>query len=119
MSRHNRRRVRGGRKASNYPSRPFESDSCSFSTTPLESSSNPYTLSRTLSTSRLALSASTRLWYNRWNAWQARDRRQCQEIAKLEAGKRRLFGEDDGSDRDDILCVRMLEYFGGLDFIEP
>ena len=64
--------------------------------------------------------ASAYLWHNRWLAWQARERRQRQqESARIEIEKRRIFGEPDGSgDEDEELCVRMLDYFGGLDFIK-
>ncbi|KAK2747706.1 hypothetical protein FQN55_004876 [Onygenales sp. PD_40] len=55
-------------------------------------------------------------WHNRYTAWQNRERRQIQEAAKLEAEQFRLFGGEPG---DDVgLCYRMLEYFGGLDYID-
>ena len=57
-------------------------------------------------------------------AWQARERRQREEQANLEAEKRRIFGASDDGDStsngdDEDLCKKMLEYFGGLDFIDP
>ena len=53
-------------------------------------------------------------------AWQVRERRQREEAEKLEKEKRRIFGEaSDGGEEDERLCVKMMEYFGGLDFIEP
>lgn len=60
-----------------------------------------------------------RHWHNRYLAWQTRERRQREERLALEAEKRRIFGEDDkeGEGEDDGLCERMMEYFGGLDFI--
>ena len=51
-------------------------------------------------------------------AWQIRERRQQEERADLVAEKRRIFGDDDGCGEDDVLCVKMLEYFDGLDFID-
>lgn len=71
--------------------------------------------------SRTGLSA--RHWHNRYMAWQARERRQREEQANLEAEKRRIFGTPDNghstfSGEDDELCTKMLEYFGGLDFID-
>ncbi|KKZ66504.1 hypothetical protein EMCG_07748 [[Emmonsia] crescens] len=55
-------------------------------------------------------------WQNRYAAWQNRERRQIQEAGKLEAEQFRLFGGEPG---DDVaLCYRMLEYFGGLDYID-
>jgi len=54
--------------------------------------------------------------HNRYVAWQSRDGRQRQEAANLEAEQCRLFGGEPG---DDVaLCYRMLEYFGGLDYID-
>ena len=54
--------------------------------------------------------------HNRYIAWQNRERRQREEAAKLEAEQCRLFGGEPG---DDVaLCYRMLEYFGGLDYID-
>ena len=118
MSRHNRRRHRGGHKSSNSP-RTFDVDSDLSFPSAIEPSPNlllPFGPQLGSSTTRS--NASTRHWYNRWTAWQARERRQRAESASLAAEKRRLFGEDDGSGEDDILCIRMLEYFGGLDFID-
>ncbi|PGH28190.1 hypothetical protein AJ80_00080 [Polytolypa hystricis UAMH7299] len=55
-------------------------------------------------------------WHNRYMAVQAWERRQREEAAKLEAEQCRLFGGEPG---DDVaLCHRMLEYFGGLDYID-
>jgi len=55
-------------------------------------------------------------WQNRYTAWQARDKAQIEEAAKLEAEQIKLFGGEPG---DDVgLCYRMLEYFGGLDYID-
>ena len=65
-------------------------------------------------------------------AWQAREKRQREESARLQAEKTRIFGwggvagvagaeaeEADGDVvEDEELCEKMLEYFGGLDFIE-
>ena len=48
--------------------------------------------------------------------WQSRSQRQIEEAAKLEREQIKLFG---GVPGDDVgLCYRMLEYFGGLDFID-
>jgi len=63
-------------------------------------------------------SVSARQWHNRYTAWQARERRQREESAALEAEKCRIFGESDGTGEDEGLCLKMLEYFGGLDFID-
>ncbi|EGD90857.1 hypothetical protein H112_01442 [Trichophyton rubrum D6] len=78
---------------------------------------------------------SAQLWHNRYMAWHGRgsgassptsqqqqqqhqhQHQQGQEASdKLEAEQCRLFGGEPG---DDVaLCFRMLEFFGGLDFIE-
>lgn len=55
-------------------------------------------------------------WQHRYTAWQSRERQQRQEAAKLEAEQCRLFGGEPGDDVS--LCYRMLEYFGGLDYID-
>ena len=55
-------------------------------------------------------------WQNRYVAWQRRDKAQKDEAAKLEADRVRLFGGEPGD--DPTLCYRMLEFFGGLDFID-
>ena len=48
--------------------------------------------------------------------WQSRTQRQMEEAAKQEREQIKLFG---GVPGDDVgLCYRMLEYFGGLDFID-
>lgn len=47
---------------------------------------------------------------------QPRGRRQHTDMRSLEAEQYRLFGGEPG---DDVgLCYRMLEYFGGLDYID-
>lgn len=78
--------------------------SCS-STRPLDSSTYDY-----------IPIASAQRWHNRYTAWQSREEKQRQEAAKIEAEQCRLFGGEPG---DDVaLCYRMLEYFGGLDYID-
>jgi hypothetical protein len=53
---------------------------------------------------------------NLYSCWQTRTTRQLEEAAKLECEQIKLFG---GVPGDDVgLCYRMLEYFGGLDFID-
>jgi len=54
--------------------------------------------------------------HTHYTSWQIRERTQQEEAAKLEAEQIKLFG---GMPGDDVgLCYRMLEYFGGLDFID-
>lgn len=50
-------------------------------------------------------------WHLGYVAWQQRERR-----LQLEAEQFRLFGGEPGDDMS--LCYRMLEYFGGLDYID-
>jgi hypothetical protein len=53
---------------------------------------------------------------NIYTACQTRTQRQMEETAKLELERIKLFG---GVPGDDVgLCYRMLEFFGGLDFID-
>jgi hypothetical protein len=55
-------------------------------------------------------------WQNQYTAWQIYEETQRREAAKIEAEQCRLFGGEPG---DDVaLCYRMLEYFGGLDYID-
>lgn len=52
------------------------------------------------------------IWHLGYVAWQQRERR-----LQLEAEQFRLFGGEPGDEVD--LCYRMLEYFAGLDYINP
>ncbi|KAE8323421.1 hypothetical protein BDV39DRAFT_138306 [Aspergillus sergii] len=55
-------------------------------------------------------------WHYGYTTWQKRDRTLRLEALRLEAEQCRLFGGEPG---DDVgLCYRMLEYFGGLDYID-
>jgi len=114
MSRHNRRRTRGGHKDISILQRTFDNSV----TEPFASSSEPVTLTAPRVAPGGRSGASALQWHNRYMAWQVRERRQREESATLEAEKLRIFGEEDGTGEDEVLCVRMLEYFGGLDFID-
>ncbi|KAL4809177.1 hypothetical protein BDV18DRAFT_76287 [Aspergillus unguis] len=59
--------------------------------------------------------ASTRLY--RGLTWQDRELIVKPKTAMLETEQYRLFGGEPGDDMG--LCYRMLEYFGGLDYIDP
>jgi hypothetical protein len=53
---------------------------------------------------------------NLYACWQTRTTRQLEEAAELEREQIKLFG---GVPGDDVgLCYRMLEYFGGLDYLD-
>ncbi|KAI9369595.1 hypothetical protein BJX61DRAFT_136117 [Aspergillus egyptiacus] len=49
--------------------------------------------------------------------WEEHDHALKLEAAMLETEQYRLFGGEPGDDLS--LCYRMLEYFGGLDYIDP
>ncbi|KAJ5774906.1 hypothetical protein N7457_009802 [Penicillium paradoxum] len=55
-------------------------------------------------------------WHYGYMASQTRDRPLRLESSGLEAEQYRLFGGEPGDDVS--LCYRMLEYFGGLDYID-
>ena len=127
---HNRRRVRRPRSQNisihsdliNYhsldqfiisqpeiPSQPTAPDLCHTGAT------TNLALSKPDAPTRRRSDIPAKLWQNRYTAWRERDRVEKEHAAKLEAQQIQLFGGEPG---DDIgLCYRMLEYFGGLDYI--
>ncbi|EXJ66413.1 uncharacterized protein A1O5_10565 [Cladophialophora psammophila CBS 110553] len=61
-------------------------------------------------------SVASRHWYNRYVAWQNRDKAQRREAAKIEAEQIKLFGGEPG---DDVgLCYKMMEVFAGMNWID-
>jgi hypothetical protein len=134
MSRHNRRRTRGthNHKAYSLPSQlpPF-SLTTTIPTAPKQpplpspqhltpaSFRRPGGWSGTGAASSGGNALAARHWHNRCLAWQTRERRQRDERLALDAEKRRIFG-DAGTEgeEEDGLCERMMEYFGGLGFID-
>lgn len=117
MSRHNRRRTRGGHKPFNPP-HTFELTSLlpTSSSSPSAKLLAPSFLTHGTGTRRGDLTA--KHWQNRYIAWQAKDKKQVEERAKLAVEKKRMFGGESDEGDEEGLCSRMLEYFGGLDFIE-
>lgn len=115
MSRHNRRRTRGSHKAQHSSFLQYESNALP-SLCAVDSPNDPK-LSVPKHPRRNDLSA--RHWHNRYLAWQVRERRQREEREKLRAEQKRIFGGDsqDGDDEEG-LCVRMMDYFVGLDYLE-
>ncbi|KAK9598499.1 hypothetical protein V6Z90_003032 [Aspergillus fumigatus] len=112
--RHNRRRTR--QRCRNRSSRVDSSDSSPPSTN-FFGSNVPSTYC--VSKSRAACSSLDRFpipfaqtWHHGYLGGQVRERKSL-----LEAEQYRLFGGEPGDDVD--LCYRMLEYFGGLDYIDP
>lgn len=55
-------------------------------------------------------------WHFGSTAWQIREGTLQREADGLESEQYRLFGGEPGDDVS--LCYRMLEYFGGLDYID-
>ena len=109
MSRHNRRRTRGGQKAFNIPHNNF--DIPSFPTTEA-----PPKLLAPRHLRRNEISA--KHWQNRYLAWQARERKQKEERDRLIEEQQRIFGGDSEDGDDEGLCGRMMDYFVRLDYLE-
>ncbi|KAJ5614593.1 hypothetical protein N7528_008247 [Penicillium herquei] len=55
-------------------------------------------------------------WHNGYTAWKIREATPRLATGGLEDEQYRLFGGEPGDDVS--LCYRMLEYFGGLDYID-
>ena len=108
MSRHNRRRTRGGRKAFTY---------CQHDAFELPSSAEPS--EPKIPDARFARRSdlSARYWHNRYLAWQAREEKQKEEQERLKAERKRIFGGDGTAGEDDGLCWRMMDYFAKLDYL--
>ena len=108
MSRHNRRRTRGGRDAST--SLQLHALELLYSTA--LSDFRPPT-AKYLQRNDL----SAKHWHNRYLAWQARDREQKDECQRLKEERKRIFGGDGNDGEDDGLCSRMMDYFVRLDYL--
>ncbi|KAJ6160552.1 hypothetical protein N7470_003948 [Penicillium chermesinum] len=65
--------------------------------------------------SRASGPVSAPIWHYRYTAWEIRESTQRTDGSQTE--QCRLFGGEPGD--DDSLCYRMLEFFGGLDYIDP
>ncbi|MCJ1284870.1 hypothetical protein MMC26_004207 [Xylographa opegraphella] len=116
MSRHNRRRTRGGHKT---PGIPLQQRTFDFLPDLDSAPPDPLLLAPPGPAMSRRGGVSARHWHNRYIAWQVRERRQREECEQLEAEKRRIFGwEIEGREDEERLCLKMMEYFGGLDFIE-
>ncbi|KAJ6031895.1 hypothetical protein N7540_002627 [Penicillium herquei] len=55
-------------------------------------------------------------WHYGYTAWKIRETAPRMATGGLEDEQYRLFGGEPGD--DESLCYRMLEYFGGLDYID-
>ena len=122
MSKHNRRRGRGGRGAANnnLPNRfdmmpqlpqlfPFSSSS--------SSSPNATTFEQSKPSPKRVNDLSALHWRNRYLAWKRREDRQFQERQRLKEEQRRIFGGEGEGEEDEELCERMLDVFSGLDYL--
>ena len=106
MSRHNRRRTRGGSKLAFCED---TRDDTEVRSLPADKAAmTPYTRPTELTAKH---------WHNRYVAWQVRDEQGRDERARVEAEQQRICGGEVG---DDVgLCYQMMEYFSSLDYIEP
>ena len=115
MSRHHRRRTRGSQRVSTIL---FRHDGLTSPTNhQLAESASPgfsSPLTRTISRRN---DVTARHWFNRYVVWQNRDRKQCEERDKLLLEQRRIFGGESDEGDEDGLCSRMLEFYGGLDYL--
>ena len=111
MSRHNRRRTRGGHKAS----APCQHDA--FELPPSADPPDPK-LATARHGRRNPLSA--KHWHSRYLAWQAREKKQREESERLKEERKRIFGGDgnNGEEEEEGLCLRMMDYFARLDYLE-
>lgn len=120
---HNRRRVRPRSRNNNILNPSFDiSDDFSISgpSSNFLSASSSSVSSRHLALPATLLKTNTsvasRHWYNRYFAWQNRDKAQKVEASKIEAEQIKLFGGEPG---DDIgLCYKMMEVFEGMDWVD-
>jgi len=115
---HNRRRVRP-RNRNHSPLNPTfdmlddvstSSDSSTDSIFSSSVASRQPTLPATLRNSNASIAS--KHWYNRYTAWQDRDKAQKREAATTEAEQIKVFG---GVPGDDVgLCYKMMEVFEGI-----
>ncbi|KAJ6120948.1 hypothetical protein N7523_005228 [Penicillium sp. IBT 18751x] len=114
--RHNRRRTRPRHHSSQEPS---VNQAASLPAIASPVLSNPISYARTSvacnSPGSPAPATLAPTWQYGYTAWQIRETPQ-QKTGGTEAAQYRLFGGEPGDDLS--LCYRMLEYFGGLDFID-
>lgn len=110
MSRHNRRRTRNSHKSLPFPTPSFE--------LPYFSDPPDANFPMRAPPRRGGGDITARHWHNRYLAWQARELKQRDECQKLVADQMRIFGGEGNEGDEDGLCGKMMEFFGGLDFIE-
>ena len=116
--RHNRRRTRP--QQSQYKKRSFLdnlNDPRVTSSSPLIYTPSPIDVTVCASRDPPYPISSALFWQYGYPAWQKRERKLRFRTEGLEAEQCLLFGGEPGDDLG--LCYRMLEYFGGLDYIDP
>ncbi|KAE8349404.1 hypothetical protein BDV28DRAFT_61442 [Aspergillus coremiiformis] len=112
--RHNRRRTRPRSRNRSVYITPVESPPSSVNDTCSAAVRQPTTVACDSFDSIPVPFAPT--WHRGYTTWQTRDRSLRLKSSQLEVEQCRLFGGEPG---DDVgLCYRMLEYFGGLDYID-
>ena len=116
MSRHNRRRHRGGHRNSVTYSQHAEEEHFTVGSNATLTWGEPSTHLRAPSR-RDDISA--RHWHNRYIAWKAHEKRRQEERRRWEMEQIRIFGGDENDKDDDGLCTKMLDYFTALDYIDP
>ena len=108
MSRHNRRRTRGGPKACpSYRHDTFE----------LPSSARPSASKIPDPRNPRRDDVFAKVWHDRYQAWQTREKRGRVEWERLKEERKRIFGGDGSDGEDDGLCLRMMDYFVRLDYL--
>ena len=107
MSRHNRRRKRCGYKTSKCGS--YDAFELLFSA--YTSDSNP---------SEAKHPRRRNFFASHWQSqsWRAREKSQRDECERLEVERTRIFGGEGMGGEDEGLCLRMMDYFLTLDYLE-
>lgn len=107
MSRHNRRRTRGGHKVLS---------SCQHDA--FERPSSAYHSESKIPDAKDARRSdpSAKHWHHRYQAWQPRECKQRKEWMRLKEERNRIFGGDSNDGEDDGLCSKMMDYFVRLDY---
>ena len=111
MSRHNRRRVRGGKISRSA----FQRDDFQLPSLDPQAS---LSFAPPLQPRTHKADLTAKHWQNRYIAWQNRDKKQKEERQRLKEDQKRIFGGESDEGDDEGLCVKMMEYFSGLDYVE-
>ena len=105
MSRHNRRRTRGGHKVlTSCQHEAFER--------PLGPSSADHSESKDPDAKDVQ-----QYWHHRYQARQPRESKPRKAWGRLQEERNRIFGGDSNDGEDDGLCSEMMDYFVRLDYL--